>query len=678
MVAAGVDRFQDSGDPWARRRFRLKPLAVGWTDKPHADSVGGGLDPFFLTTGLPRPEVDQYLSGLEVSSIPPSEASATFMILKAVGAIVAVLFVSVVVVAVGLWQGFVPVPGSLVALLAGARGPEHSARYYPSDTLAYGWATLAPGGGQLTDMQEVWERFNGYPAFADLVDELKLELTEDTGIDFDTEVVPWVGPEISAGLLAFDIEGETPVAVAMIGVRDQDAAAAFLTKWREYVAREFGSDFDTGSHRGVNTWVDADAYQAYALADDWLVYATDEGTLYETLNRIEDGGDALAGDANFTAARAALPERRFASFYLNYRQGVELLDDVVGSEFGVLAPGMVGPGALAEQAPDWVAGSAAWIERGMMMEVVAPTVSTFGLEVAELQDPAGLVPVDTLGFVAGAFDPEVDHWRTALGEHDLAGLLPDAQFIDEINDGVAEMASGDAPQLHAGATLADVLDLAFWLVNDFTGIDLEADFFDHLSGQAILAVRDFDFGAVADDAVANAVDVVAMLSYREGAGDGLTDTMDEVANLLRDHIGMETSSLDVGADDDATVFDLGLLGIMAGGPIGYRPGYVLHDRYLTLGTTENALATTVDVQNGEVESLSSDAEYRRAADELGSGGQFLGYVDVQRIVQFEADDLELEPDEYDLLREGLGVVVFGSSVAEDYSRGAAVLTLFPE
>ena len=80
---------------------------------------------------------------------------------------------------------------------------------------------------------------------------------------------------------------------------------------------------------------------------------------------------------------------------------------------------------------------------------------------------------------------------------------------------------------------------------------------------------------------------------------------------------METDSVDVGADDDATVFDLGLLGMMADGPIGYRPGYVLHDQYLTLGTTEDALATTVDVQNGEVENLSSDGRVPSGSGWIG-------------------------------------------------------------
>ena len=85
------------------------------------------------------------------------------------------------------------------------------------------------------------------------------------------------------------------------------------------------------------------------------------------------------------------------------------------------------------------------------------------------------------------------------------------------------------------------------------------------------------------------------------------------------------------------------------------------------------------MQEGNRESLASDAEYQRATGSLAKDGQFLGYVDVRRIVgQVDGDDLGLEPKEYRLLREGLGVVAFGSSAGEDYSRGRGVLTLFPE
>ena len=615
-------------------------------------------------------------------------------VIKWVGAIVALLAVAVIVVGVGMYFRLIPIPGPILALLVGAKPPEYSARYYPPDTLAYAWLTLVPGQGQFEDVQDIWGRFNEYPAFRDLVDELQEEFESDTGINFEEDVLPWIGPEMAAAIIEIDGIGSNGVALddgieawdavtiaGTIGVRDKDAANDFLTKWREFMTQESDADFGWGSYRDFDTWVDESKYQAYALTDDWLVYATDEKTLTAMLDRIEDdgGGDSLADNANFVAAQGALPERRFSSFYLDYRQGLALFEEAIGGALGPLMPGIVGPAAFAEQAPDWVAGSTGWVERGVTVEVVSPTVSTFGLETVELQDPANLLPADTLGFMAGAFDPDVDHWRTALREYALADLLPYPGLIDEINAGVAEMASGNPPELQPDATLAEALDLGFWLVQDFSGIDLETDFFDHLSGQAILAVRDFDFDAVADDPAANAIDAVAMLSYREDGKDGLADTMDEVAGLLETYVGMSANPVDVGADDDATVFDLGLLGMAIGSNVGYQPGYVLHDQYLTIGTTQDALATIVERQNGEGDTLSSDTAYRRAVANLAAGGQFLGFVDVRRIIgQLKAEDLELEPEEYRILQEGLGVVAFNSAVGEDYNRGTVVLTLFPE
>lgn len=609
------------------------------------------------------------------------------MVIKLLGAIAAVIIIAVIAVGAAMYFRLIPIPGPILALLAGAKPPEYSARYYPPRTLAYAWVTLTPGEGQFEDMEDIWERFNEYPAFTDLIDELRDEFEDDTGIDFETEVMPWIGPEIAAAVIEVKLSDggitfndgvetwEGVSAAVTVGVRDEDAAAEFLSKWLEYMERETDANFRSGSHGSYDTWADENALQAYAVTRDWLVFTTNLETLESILARIDDeGGESLADTPEFQAARAVLPERRFSSIYVDYEQVLELSND-----FAAGLIGMPGPAAFADQSPDWVAGSAEWVERGVTMEVVSPTVSTYGLDIVELEDPANLLPADTLGFMAGAFDPNVDHWRTGLGEYDLDGLLPYPELIEEINDGVAEVASGNAPKLDADATLADALDLGFWLVKDLTGIDLEADFFDHLSGQAILAVRDFDFDAVADDPTANAVDVVAMLSYREDGKEGLHDTMDKVGDLLQEHAGLEVSSVDIGADDDATVFDLRLLGMMVGDPIGYRPGYILHDQYLTFGTTESALAAIVERQNGDGHSLSSDAEYQRAAIHLETDGQFLGYVDLRRIVaQLNAGDLDLEPEEYQILREGIGVTAFSSTTAEDYTRGAAVLTLFPK
>ena len=386
---------------------------------------------------------------------------------------------------------------------------------------------------------------------SDFVDETREEFEDETGIDFEAEVQPWIGPEVGAAVMVtggiewesideydFDELFEALAVGVTVGVRDEDAAADFLDKWLEYMAMESGADFRDGEYRGFDTWVDEGAYQAYALTGDWLVYATDRKTLHDILNRIGGGGDSLADDANFMAAQAALPERRFSSAYLDYEQSIELVEDFTLG-LSPLAPGMPGPTAFADQAPEWVAGSTTWVERGIVTETVSPTTAGFGLEVGELREPADLLPEDTLGFIAGAFDPNVDHWRVALAEYRLADVLPWPELLDEINAGLAEAAPEGDIMLGDDATLADALDAGLDSVAEITGIDLEGDFFDHLAGESMLAVREFDFDAVEDDPAANAVEAVMMLSYREEVGkDDLADTMGEVADLLEEYVGL--------------------------------------------------------------------------------------------------------------------------------------------
>ncbi len=597
------------------------------------------------------------------------------MVIKVIGVIVAVIVIVVAIAAVGTWRGFIPVPGPLLALLVGAKEPEYSARYYPPDTLAYAWVTLTPMGGQFEDMRGIWERFNEFRDFRNLIDELRDDFEDETGIDFETEVMPWVGPDASAAFIDFNMRDDEPIAAATISVRDDDAARDFLEQWLEYMEDEEGADFDGDSYKGFKIWADESEYQVYGLSKGFLVFATTESGLREVVDGIAGDTDrSLADSQDFKAARTALSERRFASVYVNYREALDLIEDLDIDEIG-----FTGIGTMDGQEPEWIAASAAWFDRAVTVETVMPLGIDYPLEVVNLDDPASLLPADTLGFMAGAFDPDVDHWRTALAEYPLTEVLPYPELLDEINAGLAEMAPGGGPALADDATLADALDLGFDLAKDFTGIDLETDFFDHLSGQAILAVSDFDFDAVANDPAANAIDAVMMLSYRENGKDGLSDTMDEVAGLLEEDAGLEANSVDVGADDDATVFGLGFLGMMAGGKIGYQPGYVLHDEYLTIGTTEDALATIVARQNGDGDSLSSDDEYRRATSHLDNGRQFLAYVDVQSIIgNLEADDLDLERGQYRILDEGLGVAAFSAGAGEHYSRGVAVLTLFPE
>ena len=601
------------------------------------------------------------------------------MLNKITAAVAVIIVAAIAVTGVLVWRGVIPLPAPLLALLAGARAPEYSARFYPPDTLAYGWLTLAPGQGQFNDMQDIWQRLNEYPAFEDILDDLYDDFQDETGIDFQDEVVPWIGPEIGGAVIDFappggDIMPDDGVeyyddfhAAITIGVRNQDAAAEFLLKWREYMERENEANFAAGNYQGHDTWTDADNYQAYALTNDWLVYATDRDTLHGILDRIDgDGSDSLAQSDRFIAARAALPERRFNSGYVDTLRLAELSGDAFGATWGGIA-------GLAGQTPEWTATSAAWVSRGIVAEMVSPaTGGLSSLAPTPLDDPAVLLPDDTLGFAALSFDPDVDHWRAGLAQYQLMDLLPYPELLDEINAGLAGMSESGAT-LDADATLADALDLGFDLAEEFTGIDLESQFLEHLAGRLLVAVREFNFDDLDEEPENTPVDAALLLSYREAGQDDLAMTMREITLLVEQFAFMPHETVDVGAATDATVFPVD--------GTAYAPGYVLHDGYLTLGSTQAAMSAIVERQKGAGAALSSSAEYQRAVSNLPNRPrQFLGYIDTHRIIgQLDADDLDLEQrDQYRILSESIGVIAIGAAMPDaEYSRGAAVLTLFP-
>ncbi len=334
-----------------------------------------------------------------------------------------------------------------------------------------------------------------------------------------------------------------------------------------------------------------------------------------------------------------------------------------------------GRGATTE----WLAVAATWVDRGLVTEWVTPPIATSGLAVADLKDPSALLPEDTLAFAAASFDPNLDHWRAALEDRKLSGVFPGGDSVEALPGLVPGTGREENSQLGPDSSLAEALDLGLEMAHEIIGIDLETEFINHLSGTAVLAIRDFDIEAVRSDPTANPVDAVAMLSYNEDDQGDLRETLNRLAELAQTRAAMNVETVDVGGDVPATVFDLGPLGMLTGGATGYRPGYVLHDQYLTLGTTERALATTVGLQNGQGESLSTDAKYRRSMLYLPAARQVLAYVNTHRVVdQLDGEDLHLEEDEYEVVRNALGVFTLGTDSGDDYSRSVAVLTLFPE
>ena len=587
------------------------------------------------------------------------------MVLKLVGSIVGVLVIAIIAAGALAYFGVISIPG-----LGGSK-PENTAQYFPDDVLAYSWLTLNPGGGQRGEMLDIWDRFDELDGFHDAVQDVLDELREETDIDFEEDILPWIGPDMSAALL--DFSSFQPSAVAIVGVRDAAAAADFMDLLIEY-AEDEGTDFIDDSEGDFDIWIEEDDAGALALSNKWLVVATDEDALFDTLDMISgNGGKSLADNPDFQEARAALPGRRFASVYADYEEIVDESGQTPGLD---LMP--YGVDTFSIETPEWVAMSFQWVDRGLVVDMVSPTTTDFGLEIADLDNPARVLPADTLGFVASAFDPSVDNWRNALDDYPVGDFWFLEDVLGGIDYGSSDFGLGGGLTVDPDDSLADLLDSVIDVIDDATGVDLELDFLDYLGGEIIIGVREFDYREVASDPETNAVDAMAMLSYRSDSKRDLQDTMDDVVELVEEKSfgAVSADSVDVGAEDDAMVLNLDALGLS---DIAYSPGYVLHDGYMTLGSTEDALVTTVDVQNGDADSLTSDGEYQRALGHTFGIRQAMAYVNFQLIIQqLDPDDLDMDRDQFEILETGLSGAAFSAHQDEEYSRFSFVVTLFPE
>ena len=544
--------------------------------------------------------------------------------------IVAGVAVAIVVVILGVLAaidtGLIP-----RSLFRSDTSAEQSARYYPPDVAAYAWVNLYAEDGQGEHRKDTWARLNEMPGFISWTNDLMDMADDESGIDFERDVAPWIGPEVSGAIAGVDLQSGAIEAAVTVDVMDAAAAADFLRKWTAYMEDSNGADFDRGSEGDFRTWVDEDGSQAYALSDDLLVFATTEDMLEDVMwYAAEERSGTLADDENFVEARAALPSERFASFYVNTEDSEDITSGLS------LALGI---GASLIDGPDWTVGSMAFVERGLVLEMVTPRTSQDSLARVLSTDVAELLPEDTLGLLALGFEPDLDNWRDVLAEYDITGdSIPGIADLIRDAAGDLDVEGIDWDRL----TQADLLNLGLAYVRQATGIDLERDIFDHLNGDAIVALREFDVETL------GGIDGFALLSYRPEGEKALEDTVEDIIGLAEPSFG------DVPLDIP----------------------YMLNDGYLTIATTEEALDTIADLQDGQGVSLASADEYQRMMGHLPSEQTMLAYVDLQSILR-QLDMSGLTTSQRRAVRDIFSAVGMAATSDADFDRVTLVLTMFP-
>ena len=513
--------------------------------------------------------------------------------------------------------------------------PEETAKFLPMETSLYVSMNLRPGAGQLTKARDILDLFKENPKFEEKLDELYWDIEEETGINVEEDLFPWLGPEIAMAIPIFEGIDETPEFVAFIGATDRAAAESFLRKLIAFGKESAGTEYEEGVTRGYLTFVvdtPDDSSAHIALTDDYIVIATGAETLESTLDRMDSGQDlpSLFDNPGFQEAREAAESPRFGIMYVDIAGITDRLGEDSNEE---LVDNLED---FSDQLPDFIVASSSFIDEGILVS------TSFDYPV---QDQL-LVPASTNSVGSAGLAPE-----------DTVALL---SFVgvqeawERIKDEV-----GDLPDLDLGEVFDEV--------EAEIGVDIDQDIFGWMTGELAFAM-------LLPDGVSFSTDEIHANVYVEFADrDKALSSIEKIQDAIEDG-GVEFHVVDI-KGTDAVVVDLG----DEQGLPSLMPGYVVLEDYVVIGTTLMSLRQAVEAGRGDIPSLRESSAFSRSLATAGNSTDFMIYGNIRRISQEVLDQLdETELEEYgdtaEPFVEPLEALFLGVTVEEDLVTISAVIT----
>ena len=547
--------------------------------------------------------------------------------------------------------------------LADARPPEHSARYYPRDTVLYAWATLLPPGGQREHAGEIWDRFQEIPEFLEIREEFEETIRDELGVEID-DLREWIGTDLSAGILGYDVQRDDTRWAATAGVRKRGAALAFLETLTARLEEQRGARYTRGSQEGFTTITSPEGKTSFAVSDDVMMFASARYDLDRMIrNAGLDSSETLEGEQHFQDARATMSEGRAASAYLNPVEFLRMVESEDPASDLLLAREH-----LEEKGPAWAALHGSLERRAAVAEITVPDAPNPALQAPPLNSVHRLLPRETTLFVSMSFDPNVDHWREAMegyGVPDISGQTN----LDEL-----ELLMETPPGEHRHETAADLLDLLLELIRENTGIDPETGFLDHLAGEITVASWTQDAQDGNPIAAGEETSVMVMLSHQEEGQEALEATMISIEELAQGFTGETFGTVDLEGGGTARV---------AGAGTDHNPGYMFHRGHLVIAASREALETVAALRIGQENGLSDLPEFRRVNGLLGERRQFMAYLDVGRAADWDVISHLADRKTLRVVGRSAGALALSAHTPREgegdgISRYRMALTLFPE
>ncbi len=511
-----------------------------------------------------------------------------------------------------------------------SRPGESTARFIPSNALAYASINLRPGVQQLRHGREVISTLQT-DALVERRDDLLDDLEDETGIHFLDDVTPWLGESVSFALI--DVDDGSAEWVAMVHVSDSGAAFDFVEDLVAYFEDESLTQFDRTDYRDADLWLSEDEDASFALTDEYLLLADGEGALKRAIRDIESPLEtSLLADEDFTAARESLPSERVVFMFVRSEWILDLLRDEIdpfGDQDDVILE-------IEDSTPEYMAMSMSFIERGLRVDFAAELAGD-GFPIDSdlpLASPEAL-PADTVLLLATNGIKETwEEVRRTVDDLDPSDEFGFQYFLDEIEYE--------------------------------TGIDVEGDVVDSLNGEVALAL-------LPGDVRAGVYDVLLLAGLRDA--DGLRRALDTLTEVVEDSgVELDRSSLGDYEVVTAAPQEFGLLGG------DYDPGYLVTEDWAALGSTHRSLTALHDAAAGDSEPLSSTSGFSGLMGMAPDPADWLLYADLAAGLDMIEDALDgdMRSDfrrDFKPFVEPLEAFLLAGSVTEEAIRFTAVLTL---
>jgi hypothetical protein len=522
------------------------------------------------------------------------------------------------------------------AALAGGSSTSAVVAWAPSDAVAYTELRADMPGDQRANLLAFLSHFPGF------ADQTNFDAKADDGLnklvqrltnskhDFSTEIKPWFSGQLGVSVEAGD--ASSPAVLLVASVRDSAAAAT----WLKSIAPA-GATHETAG--GVDlTVVAADTGSSSKVAwglDGSVLLAGSIDTVKAAISRGPSG--ALAGDASFKAASAALDGDSLGTVYVDLKAYLKLLTSAeaqmlsqVGAASGGTAPALALPSFDPASLPGWLAMRVRAESDHLVLDEALPTVKVAGVTPGQnrVGTLAASLPSDTVA------QYEV---------HDFGTMIKSGLTALEKTPG--------------GPTAAQVDDIAKYV----GGVDKAIGWIGDTDAVVLSGKAGFSGGLVAQttDPTASADLVTALKS---------------LATLGGAQAGIALSSETYNGHTINLVKAAGLTGSDE-----YSIAFSLSDKLVIVGVGDSFVKSVLDTKSGS--SLADQPAYQRALGMAGTSNVGQAYVDVTALrtgleaLAAGSSGLAAYASDVKPFLEPIQSIALSQSLGSDVSTGRFVLVL---